>query len=206
MPRNLLLLLGGLSVLFIASQLAIPPIAERTVEDRLERDGGHSEVSLSAFPAVRLLFGDGRTIEVEGEGLRLDPDRRRDALERLEGFDEVSVRLEQLDAGPLDVQSFQLVRQEGDDKYETAIEATTTPRQVARFIGSEAGGVFGGVLGDLAVEGLPGGGNAEVPIDVAAMIEDRSGEVVASDVTGSVAGIPAGPLAELVVEAVARRL
>jgi hypothetical protein len=206
MPRILLLVLGGLSLLFVASQLAIPPLAERRVEDRLERDGGDAEVSLSAFPAVRLLFGDGRTIEVEGEGLRLDPDRRGDALERLEGFDEVSVRLQELDAGPLEVQSFQLVRQEGEDEYETAIEATTTPRQVARFLGSEAGGVFGGVLGDLAVAGLPGGGNAEVPIDLGAMIEDRGGEIVATDVTGSVAGIPAGPLAELVVEAVARRL
>jgi hypothetical protein len=206
MPRILLLLLGGLSLLFIAQQLAIPPLAEREVEKRLERDGGDADVSLSAFPAVRLLFDDGRTFEVEGEGLSLDPARRLDALERLEGFDEVSVRLVDLDAGPLEVQSFQLVRQEGDERYDTAVDATTTPREVARFLGSEAGGVFGGILGDLAAEGVPGGGDREVPIDIDAKIEERDGEVVASDVTGAVAGIPAGPLAELVVEAVAARL
>jgi hypothetical protein len=206
MPRIAGLMLGVLVVLLVASQLALPPLAERRVADRLERDGGAAEVSLDAFPALRLLFDDGDSFEVEGQGLRLDVTRERDVLGRLDGFDEVQVRLDDLEAGPFDVESFELLREEGDQDYETRIQATTSPREVARFLGSRVGGAFGGLLGDLTAGSLPGGGDTAVPIDLDATVTSRNGQADVSDVSGSVAGVPAGPLAELVVGAVVDQL
>ena len=73
--------------MLVACQLLLPELAERQVEGRLERDGGSADVSLGAFPAPRLLFGDGDSFEVEGSGVTVDVERRERVLERLDGFD-----------------------------------------------------------------------------------------------------------------------
>jgi hypothetical protein len=206
MPRIVAVLLGAVVVLLVAVQLALPPLAERRVEDRLERDGGSADVSLSAFPAVRLLFDDGDSLEVKGEGLGVDLERPKGELERIDGFDDVSIRITRFEAGPVQVRTFALSRKADEPAYQVAMDATTTPREVARYLGSEAGGALGGFLGDLASGSLPGGGNTEVPVELGAVVESRDGEVVTHEVIGSVAGIPAGPLLELVVEAVVREV
>jgi hypothetical protein len=197
--------LGSLVVLLLASQLVLPPIAERRTADRLERHGGSADVSLSAFPALRLLFGDGDSLEVKGRNLQVDPGHGRDALDRLDGFDDVRVRLEDLETGPLHVSSFELLRDKGQSDYRARIKGTTSAREVASFLGSRAGGALGGLLGDLAAGSLLGG-STEVPLDFRARVHSDGGEVNVSGATGSVAGLPAGPLAQLVVNAVALSL
>jgi hypothetical protein len=205
MRRIAIVICGLLAVVIVASQLVLPGVAERRAEDRLERNGGTAHVSLSALPAARLLFGDGDSLTVRGSGLDLTPEQRRDALQRIDGFDRVSVKLDHLVAGPLDVSSFTLTRGEGDRDYRTHLSGTTSAADIGRFLGSEAGGPFGGLLGGLAGGSLPGGA-AEVPLDLSAAIASRNGDVEVVRARGSVAGIPADPLAELVVAAVARRL
>jgi hypothetical protein len=205
MRRIVLVPLGLLALVVLAGQLLLPGIAEHRVENRLERHGGTARVSLSALPAMRLLFGDGDSLTVKGSGLDLAPEERHDALERLDGFDEVSVKLDRLVAGPLHVSSFTLTRGEGEDDYRTRLSARTSAREVGRFLGSQAGGAFGGLLGDLAGSSLPGGAT-EVPLKLKAVIASHGGDVEVVRARGSVAGIPAGPLTELVVAAVARRL
>jgi hypothetical protein len=206
MPRVLLLTVAGVAVLAAACQLALPALAERQVEKRLERDGGTASASLAAFPAPRLLFGDGDSFEVRGGGLRVDVTERERVLDRLDGFDEVDVRLEDVDADPLAIESFELSRREGAATYRVRVTGETSPREVAAFLGSQAGGVLGGVLGDLAAGRLPGGGDERVPLAIDASVESHGGNAEVTSATGSVAGVPGGPLAELVVEAVVRRL
>jgi hypothetical protein len=109
-------------------------------------------------------------------------------------------------AEPLDVDEFELVRDEGEGGYRVRMTGETTPREVVAFLGSRAGGALGGVLGDLAADGLPGGGDEPVPVDIEADVVSRDGEVAVASASGSVAGVPAGPLAELVVEAVVQQL
>jgi hypothetical protein len=206
MRRAPLITLGVLVLLLAAAQVALPSLAERKVEDRVERNGGDARVSVAALPAARLLFGDGDSLEVRGSGLRVDVGRRERVLERLDGFDRVDVRLTRVEADPLEVSSFVLERAEGEDGYRVRMSAETSPRDVAGFLGSQAGGLLGGVLGDLAAGGLPGGGEERVPLDIRADVESRDGNVAVTSSSGSVAGVPAGPLAEIVVEAVARQL
>jgi hypothetical protein len=206
MPRIAAISGGVLLLLLLLSQIVLPRLAAGEVEDRLEEHGGDADASLAAFPALRLLFDDGDSFEVEGSGLRLDPRQRLEAFERLEGFDEVSIRLQDIAAGPVDLDSFVLVRDEGERNYELGLQGTTTPREIAAFIGSEAGGPFGRALGEFAGGSLPGGGTTEIPLQVDAIVEARDGEVDVDDVTGSIAGLPAGPLAEIVLNAVVSRL
>ena len=125
MRRVAVVLCGLLALVIVASQLALPGIAERRAESRLERNGGTARVSLSALPAARLLLGDGDSLTVKGSGLDLTPEQRRDALERIDGFDEVSVKLDRLVAGPLDVSSFTMKRGEGEHDFRTRMRATT---------------------------------------------------------------------------------
>ena len=68
MPRWLLVVALALLALAAASQLVIPPIAEHRIEDRLTDGGGTADVSLQAFPAARLLFGDGTRLSITGSG------------------------------------------------------------------------------------------------------------------------------------------
>jgi hypothetical protein len=205
MRRIAVVLLGLVVVVLLAAQLFLPSVAEHRAEDRLERHGGSAKVSVSALPAMRLLFGDGDSMTVTGSGLDLTPRERRNSLEKLDGFDEVSVKLDRLLAGPLHVSSFTLERGEGERYYRTRMRGTTSAQEVGSFLGSQAGGAFGGLLGGLAGGSLPGGG-AEVPVRVHAVIASRNGDVLVRSASGSVAGIAADPLVEIVVAAVARTL
>jgi hypothetical protein len=205
MRRIVVVLLAVVAVALISAQLFLPGAAERRVEDRLERNGGTAHVSLSALPALRLLFGEGDALTVNGSGLRLQPEARSRTLERLDGFDKVSVRLDRIVAGPLDVSSFTLDRAEGQRNYRTSLSGTTSAAKVGSFLGSEAGGAFGGLLGGLAGGSLPGG-DAAVPLRMAAVIASRGGRAVVVSARGSVAGVPAGLVAELVASAVAAQL
>ena len=206
MPRVVVLLIGLIVLLLVASQLALPPIAEHKVESRLERDGGSAHAEVHAFPALRLLFGDGDSLDVRGRGVSLDVSGEEADFDRLDGFDEVRVQVTDASAGPLDVRSFSLARGEGENHYELRTGAVTTPREVAGFLGSAAGGPLGGLFGDLAAGSLPGGGNARVPLRLSGKVTSVDGRPSVSGAKGSVAGIPAGPLAQLVVAAVVARL
>jgi hypothetical protein len=206
MPRVLLALFGLIVVLLVASQFVLPLIAEGQVEDRLEDGGGSASAEIDAFPALRLLFDDGDRLEATGEGLRLDVSRQQRVLERLDGFDEVLVELVDFSVGPFDLDGFVLVRNEGETSYRTAFTGEASPREVAGFLGSQAGGALGGLLGGLAAGTLPGGGETPLPIRLRAEVESRDGRVDVTSTSGSVAGVPAGPFAQLVIEMVVRRL
>ena len=206
MARWLPIGLATLLVLLAVCQFVLPPLAERRVSDRIEENAGTARVSIDAFPAPRLLFGDGDRLSVRGSGLEVDLSEQRRVLERLDGFDSVDVRITDMRADPLEVDEFELARAEGEGDYRVRMTAETTPREVAGFLGSRAGGPLGGMLGDLAAGSLPGDGDEAVPVDIEAEVVSRDGEVAVASASGSVAGVPAGPLAELVVEAVVRQL
>jgi hypothetical protein len=206
MPRVVVYLAGLLVALLVASQLALPVLAEHRAESRLEEGGGQAKVEVSAFPAPRLLFGDGDRFEAQGRGLSVDVGRQGGDLGRLDGFGEVRVHLTDVSAGPLAVRDFVLSRAKGAAAYDLRMRAITTPREVAGFLGSQAGGALGGLFGDLAAGSLPGGGTQRVPVAVTAQVESRDGRPLVGAADGSVAGIPAGPLAQLVVAAVVARI
>ena len=196
-----------LGVLAVAGQLALPQYYAGRTEDRLEQGGGSARVSIGAFPALTLLAGRGDSLEVSGSGLSFELEgRREDRFERLDGFGEVDLELEEVQAGPLDVEELELTRAGEAEPYELVMQASTTPTKLVEELGARAGGALGSLVGSLATEALPGGGRSAVPLELRAAISSEEGRTDVRDASGSVAGVPAGPLAEIVAGAVIERL
>lgn len=200
----------GVIVLAGVTQLLIPGFVERHVESSLEErgEGGEAVVDVKAFPAVRLLWGSGDRMEVRGRGLAIDLRQRTDdPLGRLDGFDEVDIDLEDLTAGPVAVQAFSLVKNEDDTSYYLRMDAETTPVALAESVGGQLGGDLGSLIAGAGANALLGGGQVDVPIGVEGQISRADGGALDVDaVQASVAGVPAGPFAEAMVQAVLERL
>lgn len=207
MPKFIAGIVITLALLAVAAQLAMPAYYESRVEDRLEEKGGSADVSISAFPAVSLIGGSGRELKVSGDRLAFDlDDRREDPFGRLDGFEDVDLRLTDTAAGAIRMSEFVLTREGRDSEYDMRVTATATPRELASELGSAAGGPLGGLVGSLATGVLPGSGSAEIPLEVSARVLSRDGRPEVSGAQGSVGGLPAGPLAEVVLGAVLDRL
>jgi hypothetical protein len=207
MPKFVAGIVITLALLAVVGQLALPAFYESRVEDRLEEDGGSADVSIGAFPALTLVAGRGKELKGTGEGLKFDiDDRREDPLGKLDGFEEVDLRLIDTGVGAIQMSEFDLRRDGRDSEYTMRVEASATPRELAAQLGSTAGGPLGGLVGSLGAELLPGSGSTEVPLEVTARVKSEDGRAEVTDAQGTVAGVPAGPLAEIVLGTVLDRL
>ena len=195
-------------VILAASQLLLPALAEKRIEDRLTENGGTAEATVRSVPALRLLFGDGSDLAVSGTGLKLDLTADdTDFLARLDGFGEVDIRLAEFSAGPLPVDSFVLARS-GPGPYTLQARASPVPRDLVALTAEQVGGISGSLLGDLL------GGFAEatldparpIPLDLDLEIEGHGGDVEVVSGGSTVNGFPTGPIGELIAEAVLARL
>ena len=202
--RLLAAAVAGLVVLVgFGTHFALPPILEGRVEDRLEEHGGRAEVELRAVPALRLLAGHGDRVEVHGSGLDVDfDDPDRDAFERLNRFDEVEIDLTDVTAGPFETERFRLDGL-GGGRYRIDVEATASVQDLARVAGEQFG-PLGGLIGGVAGGSVPFSG-APVPVRLDGELKAHDGEVEMTSGGGAVAGLPAGPMARLVTNAILSR-
>jgi hypothetical protein len=197
---------AALLILLTAIQLALPPILERRAESELTKHGGHARVHLSAVPAPRLLFKEGDSLKVRATGLVTPPadPGSTGTLADLDGFDSVDIQVIGMRAGPLTISRLTLARPDADQPYAATVQATVTGADLATYAGSQLGGGLGGLLGGIAGTAMPGAGT-EIPIDVGATLHSDEGRIRATTVTGSVAGVPAGPFVVALAAALAGR-
>lgn len=200
----------GVVVLGAVAQLVIPGFVERKIESNLKErsDAGEVVADVKSFPAVRLLWGSGDRLEVRGRGLRIDlAERTDDPLGQIDGFDEVDIDLVDLTAGPVGVQSFSLVKNADDTSYYLRMDAETTPTSLAESVGGSLGGDLGSAIAGAASDVLLGEGAIDVPIAVEAQVSRGNGGTLDVDAAqASVAGVPTGPFAEAMVQAVLENL
>jgi hypothetical protein len=188
----------------VGTHFLLPPILEGRVEERLEEHGGRAEVELRAVPALRLLAGHGDRIEVRGSGLDFDfDDPDTDAFDRLNRFEEVEIDLREVTAGPFETERFRLEGL-GGKRYEIEVDATASVADLARVAGEQFG-PLGGLIGGIAGGSIPFSG-APVPVRLDGELEAEDGDVTMVSGGGGVAGIPAGPMAKLVTNAILSRL
>lgn len=206
MRRALIVAALAAAALLVAAQLALPAIAEREVTERLTENGGEASASISALPATRLLFGDGDRLEIHGSGLELELDAQTEVLSRLDGFGEVEIELSDLVAGPFAIASFAL-RSQGEDEgtYRLVSRGETTAAALARYGAAELGLPGDSLLG-LAAGELLDDAELEVPIRLDMRIASDDGALRVTGGEGTVAGVPAGPIAELITATVVVRL
>ena len=201
--RYLLIAAAAIAVVFVISQLVIPPLAENRIENRLTDGGGAAEVSLEAFPAARLLFGDGEELAVSGSGLDLASQREPKLFESLDGFDRVDVSLSDFNAGPFAVADFDLTRPAPSAPYHLVSSSRTTVAELAEY-GASTLGFPGSLLG--SITGLAPGGGQSIPIELDMELRSDGGRIVVVSGGGTLAGLPAGLLAQVITSAVVVKL
>lgn len=204
MARRFLIVVLVLLALLGISQLVIPYIVEHRIEDRLTGAGGTADVSVSAFPAARLLFGDGSRITVTGNGLDLSAQQESGAVfDKLDGYDRVNVDLASFRAGPFTLAHFNLTRDGAAADYHLVTTGHTTPGDLAAFGASQLN-LPGGSLAQILAGQVAG--SEPIPIDFDMGLSSDDGRITVVSGTGTVAGIPTGPLAELITSVVVVRL
>lgn len=78
------------------AQLVLPGIAERRVRDELEAVGGVSEVEISSFPAVKLLFGEVDSIAARLGDSQSSDQEVADLIARADGVDRLRVSADRI--------------------------------------------------------------------------------------------------------------
>jgi hypothetical protein len=204
MPRWGMIVAGAVVFALVASQVLLPGLGAHRVEKRLTKGGGTAEVTLGAVPALRLLFGDGERLEVTGSDLVLDPDAEDDVFERLDGFSIVDISIADASVGPVALESFEL-RREGDGPYHLVSSASAS---ASAFADAGLGTVElpGESVIDMILGELLGADDKPIPIELDMQVASEDGRLRVVSGGGEVAGLPTGPLAELLSSAIVVRI
>lgn len=204
MARILIAVIAILVLALAAMQLLLPGRVAADIEARLTEGGGDASVEIEALPAARLLWGDGDRIEVTGADLVLDVQNDTAVMDRLDGFGQVDVSLERVEAGPFRIESFEL-RRGGDGAYTLRSDATTSGTDLLGF-GAESLGPIAGPLAGYLGEQAPDEAAEEFDVELDAQLVSDDGRIEITEGGGTVAGYDVGPLAELITAAVVSRL
>lgn len=191
---------AALLAALILSQLFLPGLGERAIEGRLTERGGSADVSLSAKPAARLLWGDGESVDIDATGLDLDVDLSEDpvAFDDLDRFDEVQILIGDSRAGPVELETFAL-RRSGDEPYALQAVGTTSLAAMAESAAGQFGVPGSEILGTfLGASGV--GSDLDIDLDMLLSSEDGRIQVVSGG--GEIAGVEAGPIAEAITSAI----
>jgi hypothetical protein len=162
-----------LLVLLVLAQLVLPRIAASRISSRVGRYGHVEHVSVSAFPAIKLLWGDADSVEVRAGPLSLSPAQSASLLWEGRGVDRIDI-----DASPVHVGSLAVtdavLRKRGSQLSahahadRSAVRAALGPGVAVRLLGSEGGRVRVSATGSLFGVGAT----------VSAVAESESGKLV----------------------------
>jgi hypothetical protein len=206
MHRNAIVTVGvAIIVLALGSQVAIPAYVSSRVEDRLTAHGGTAHVSVHAVPALQLIRGTGKSIDVTGKDLTLDVPRAAE-LDRLDGFDQVHVDITRAKTGPFTVRRLRLDRYSHDSTYRMMFDAVARPSQLTKYAVQRVGsGTLFDLMGGFAADLVP---TPDDPTAIHLAVELRSdggvARVLAAD--GGAGGIKPATLATDLLGVVANRL
>src|SRR3989440_1656724 len=105
--------LAVLVLLAVVAQLVLPGIAENRIRDRLAHDGRVESVRVSAFPAVKLLWGKADRVTVRMASLRANVGRLGDLLGRTADAGRVDGTARELDVLTLRLRDARLRKRGG---------------------------------------------------------------------------------------------
>ncbi len=114
-------LVAALVVLLALAQVLLPRIAASTISSRVGRYGSVESVSVSAWPAVELLWGDADSVAVRAGNLTLSPGQAGKLLSESRGVGSVDVHADSVRVGTLQVEDATLTKREGHLRAEGAV-------------------------------------------------------------------------------------
>jgi LmeA-like phospholipid-binding len=148
-PRLLrigLWLVGALLLLLVLAQVLLPRLAVSRISSRVGRYGKVLSVSVSAWPAVELLWGHVGSVRVRAKSLALSPAQAASLLSEAKGVASMDVSAEAVRMGKLRVTDASM-RKRGDALSaqalvsEVAVKAALPAGFVVRLLRSEGGEV-----------------------------------------------------------------
>lgn len=133
-----------------ATEVALPALAENRVRDELATVGSVTEVEISGFPAVALLFGHVQDAAIHMSSATMDADTLEKMAERMGDVQRLDAEIDALRAGPFAVESV-VVKKRGQS---LDASATVDVAQVESLVpGAELTVEDGAML--LSLEDLP---------------------------------------------------
>jgi hypothetical protein len=154
--RLLLSLAGGLALLFVLAQVLLPRIAASRISSRVGRYGKVRSVSVSAWPALELLWGHADSVRVSASSLALKPAQLGDLLWEGRNAGSLQVSADRVRLGTLVVSDASLSKHGSSliaqaHVSEAAIKAALPPGFDVRLLRSGGGEVevqaSGGLFG-----------------------------------------------------------
>lgn len=182
--RIALLAAGALFVLLVLGQLILPRIAASRIRSRVGRYGKVDSVSVSAWPAVEMLWGSVGSVHVSAGALKISPAQAAALLWEARGVHSMDMSAQSVRLGSL-VATHAVLRKRG---AQLSAEASMSEAQVhaalpaglsVRLLRSEAG----------RVEVQATGGLFGVDASVNALAEAKDGRLVAHPQGFLIAGL-----------------
>jgi LmeA-like phospholipid-binding len=167
-------LAAAIALALVLAQVLLPGVAANRISSRLGRYGTVESVSVTAWPAVKLLWGDADSVRVRAMRLRLSPAQAAKLLWEARGASSMEMTAPSMQVGPLGLTGVD-VRKRGSaltaeaQMTETAVKAALPPGFRIRLL-SSAGG---------KVEVSTGGGIFGVGVSVDAVAGASEGKLVA---------------------------
>jgi len=145
---------GALVALLILAQLVLPRIAASRISSRVGRYGHVEHVSVSAWPAIELLWGHAGKVTVRAGALRIEPSQAASLLWEGRGVSTLEVSARSVRVGPLALSAATLSKHgsqlEGRARTtQAAADAALGAGERVKLLGSEAGRVRVQVAGSL---------------------------------------------------------
>jgi hypothetical protein len=200
-PRWGIVVAGTAVFLLVALQILLPSFGERAIESRLTEHGGSADVTLGSVPSVRLLFGDGERFEVNASQIDLELDPNEHVLEQLDGFRTVDISIADSKAGPIDLQSFDLHRDDSGP-YELTAQGQTSASELVDYGVDGIDMPAAGSLTSMAMDLLGIDTDFIIPIDFDMQMTSEDGRLRVVSGGGTIGGVPTGSLAEMITNAI----
>ncbi len=124
-----------LVVVLGVAQLALPPIAEQRLRDRLENSGQVFEVHVSAFPAIELLWHQADSVTIRLGQYRSNPGHLSSLLGQAGNVGSLNASATQLDTGLLTLQDATLAKR-GNQLIGTAVVTEAAIRRALPILQS----------------------------------------------------------------------
>jgi hypothetical protein len=177
-------LLGGLAIVLGLAQLLLPSIAAQRLRSEIGRYGVVRSASVSAFPAIELLWGSAQSSSVSAADLSMDSAQASELLWSSRGVSSVELRAESMRVGSLTLHDVTL-RKRGSrldtsgSVNESDLRAVLPGSTGFQLLGSSPGGVEMRVSGSLF--------GVASSIDV--LLSAQSGDIVAQPLGVPFAGL-----------------
>jgi hypothetical protein len=183
-PRIALGTAGGIVVMLGVTQLVLPGIAAQVVRNRASRYGMVKSVSVTAIPAIELLWGRADSASLEAGRLRMNLSQATELLSSASGVDRIDMSVESFQLGPLRMHAARMEKR-GDALY---IQGSLEQSDLRAMLpgGVEVQPVTGGV------EVRASGSLFGVSTSVRALVSVQEGKLVAQP-----QGLPFAGLAQI---------